>query len=241
MKKLYDEHFILEQLASGKTREELALELGHKDYRSLDMYMRRRDYTWDSEYQTYIAGVRVLSKEDLQEKDPRGKAADIIKYFQFEKDPKVVAEMADFQNHRALSIFMKDKGYEWDSQLGNYKVIKQEQHPFQKADKPAINKPISKSKTAKISEEYEELLSYLITRKKELADILETSYHNTFPQYRVPGETHSKSVQMASSLDKLVRVYCKEHNVQQKDIFQVALIEFFRKYGYAGEVKALIG
>lgn len=66
MKKKYDEHYIVEQLGSGMTREEVAAELGHKDYRSLDMYMRRRGYTWDGEYQTYRQGVRILKRKDLQ-------------------------------------------------------------------------------------------------------------------------------------------------------------------------------
>lgn len=115
--------------------------------------------------------------------------------------------MADFPHHRALSTFMRDKGYEWDTQLGNYKAIKQELHPFQKSDKPIANKSTGKRKSMKITDEYEELLSYLVTRKKELADILETSYHSTIPHYRVSGETHSKFIQMVSSLDKLVKVY----------------------------------
>lgn len=50
----YDDKFILKSLLCGKTREDIALELNHKSYRTLDMYMRRRGYVWNSERQIYI-------------------------------------------------------------------------------------------------------------------------------------------------------------------------------------------
>ena len=48
------EQRILQQLSTGKTREELAAEEGNTHWKSIDMYMRRRDYVWCSERHNYI-------------------------------------------------------------------------------------------------------------------------------------------------------------------------------------------
>ena len=36
---------------------------------------------------------------------------------------------------------------------------------------------------------------------------------------------------MSHDLDLLVRNFSKERNISQREIFEVALIEFFKKYG----------
>lgn len=55
-KPIYDErvNYILRSLTAGVTREELAKEFKHNDYRTLDMYMRRRNFKWDREKKTYV-------------------------------------------------------------------------------------------------------------------------------------------------------------------------------------------
>jgi hypothetical protein len=60
------------------------------------------------------------------------------------------------------------------------------------------------------------------------------------PRFTVPGVFSVKSVHMASGLDQLVRDFSQEKNISQRDIFEVALIEFFHKYGYEREVNALL-
>jgi hypothetical protein len=50
----------------------------------------------------------------------------------------------------------------------------------------------------------------------------------------------TKSVHMTNTLDQLVREYSKEKNISQRDIFSVALIEFFRRYGYEREINTLL-
>jgi hypothetical protein len=45
---------------------------------------------------------------------------------------------------------------------------------------------------------------------------------------------------MVSTLDQLTRAYSQEKNITQREIFQVALIEFFKKYGYSREIDALL-
>ncbi len=45
---------------------------------------------------------------------------------------------------------------------------------------------------------------------------------------------------MTNTLDQMVRDFSKEKNINQREIFEVALIEFFQKYGYAREVETLL-
>lgn len=45
---------------------------------------------------------------------------------------------------------------------------------------------------------------------------------------------------MVRELDLLVRSFSQERNITQREIFEVALIEFFRRYGYAQEVQRLL-
>lgn len=46
---------------------------------------------------------------------------------------------------------------------------------------------------------------------------------------------------MCYTLSELVKEFSKEKNISQREIFEVVLIEFLRKYGYENEVNALFG
>ena len=50
-------HHILARLAQGVSREELAKELNHRNYKSTDMYMRRKGYHFDSHMQNYVPQI----------------------------------------------------------------------------------------------------------------------------------------------------------------------------------------
>ena len=59
----------------------------------------------------------------------------------------------------------------------------------------------------------------------------------TMPRYQVKGMYGTKAMRMANVLDELTRHYSTERNISQREIFEVALIEFFLKYGYRDEVE----
>ena len=60
------------------------------------------------------------------------------------------------------------------------------------------------------------------------------------PRYAVLGTTKTKSVYMADSLANLVTEFNKSRNVKQRDIFEAAVIEYLRKYGYGDAVDSII-
>ncbi len=60
------------------------------------------------------------------------------------------------------------------------------------------------------------------------------------PRYILTGVNIIKSIDIPNPLDRLVKEYSKDNNVSQKEVIQVALVEFLKKYGYADEVKAVL-
>jgi len=62
-------------------------------------------------------------------------------------------------------------------------------------------------------------------------------------QYHLGSDTVVKSIcgtkamRMANVLDELARRFSQERNISQREMFEVALIEFFQRYGYRDEVE----
>ncbi|MGG0937275.1 hypothetical protein ABHN11_14425 [Brevibacillus centrosporus] len=123
-KPIYDERVneILRGLTEGKTRDELAEEFGYANYKSLDMHMRRRNFTWDRDKQTYMPIYNRLEERDLEVSlTASSKAATVLSLFQKEgADARTIAKRLGFTDHRELAVYMKGKGYEWSSEAGNY-------------------------------------------------------------------------------------------------------------------------
>jgi hypothetical protein len=92
-------------------------------------------------------------------------------------------------------------------------------------------------------ERHAALLEFLERNKEALETLLSGGGADaaTIPRYILPGVHITKSVHMLYSLDQLVKEYSQERNISQKDIFEVALVDFFRKYGYREEIGALMG
>ena len=78
-------------------------------------------------------------------------------------------------------------------------------------------------------------------RKEQLMQLLQPSDTKTIPLYLVPGVEKTKTIQMMNTLQDLVAHFCTENNINQRVLFEVALIEFFEKYGYEREVEVLLG
>ncbi|MBT9148161.1 MAG: Tyrosine recombinase XerD [Syntrophomonadaceae bacterium] len=57
------------------------------------------------------------------------------------------------------------------------------------------------------------------------------------PRYQVKGMYGTKAMRMANVLDELARRFSMERNISQREMFEVAVIEFFQKYGYREEVE----
>lgn len=240
----------------GKTRDEIAKEFGYKNYKTLDIYMRRKNYCWDSSKKNYVPAQSRLEKLNIdQEASTSSNVSLVISMFQKgDTDAKTIAKRLGFSDHRELAAYMKAKGYKWSSEVGNYQkvhglVMEDDTHGEHSDDMQTddensamhVNTKWSRSEIAQM-EQFMPLLDMLQRHRDKLVDlILPGSGAGQVPRYVVPGIFITKSVHMANTLDQLVREYSKEKNISQRDIFAIALIDFFRRYGYEREVEVLLG
>ncbi|NMM65106.1 hypothetical protein HBE96_21205 [Clostridium sp. P21] len=251
----YDDEYILKCLMEGITREDLAVKLNHKNYRTLDMYMRRRGYFWDSERQIYAKKINSNTNINY-EPENFGKAEKIISLFNAGFEPLDIAKKVGMADHRAMAAYMKSKGYTWSHEKHNYIFFKGELTPREGIQfKETLedchslgnshsleNSTEAKTSTQNELEKLETLLPMLemISKNKEkLAELLCTNSKSTLPRYSVGGITITKSLCMSHSLSQLVKEFSKEKNISQREIFEISIIEFLKKYGYENEINAL--
>ncbi|WP_035296019.1 hypothetical protein [Brevibacillus thermoruber] len=262
-KPIYDERVkeILQGLAEGKTRDELAVAFGHKNYKTLDIYMRRKNFTWDRLKQTYVpAFSRIDAEAIIAGPAPSTKVANVLSFFEKEDaDPRVIAKQLGFSDHRELANYMRGKGYEWSTEKKNYvrkvgivektEAAAVEGKDAEVADGGAVASNRQVDSVGYVMEKgtsdlgrFLPLLEMLEKHKDRLFGlILPGSDGGRVPRYVVPGVLMTKSVHMPNTLDNLVKEYAREKNISQRDIFQVALIDFFRRYGYEREIDTLLG
>lgn len=60
------------------------------------------------------------------------------------------------------------------------------------------------------------------------------------PQYTVSGVTRNKSVAISDMLSSLVAQFGEAKNLIQKQIYEAALVEYLKRYGFANEVERLL-
>ncbi|MGF7184403.1 hypothetical protein GGQ84_000486 [Desulfitispora alkaliphila] len=237
--------YIIQGIDEGKDREQLAKDLGYKNYKSMDMFVRRQGYSWDRHLKKYF----LPEEREFQNPSPQGKVREVIHCFdRLGPDPKRVSKEVGFKDHRELALYMKSKGYYWDDDLGNYKcngeVAEEEVGSISEDD---FNQPVVKLAETKQNAsftEYEELLSYLWEHQEELKNLIVSSREKQeigqVPRYTLSGHPITKSIYMQSSLAQMITDFSKEKNIKQNDLVATALIEFFKKYGYKQEVEILL-
>lgn len=108
---------ILDLLAEGLTREEVANRLGYKNHKSLDQFMRRRGYTWNPAQGTYLQ----RGEKKTGRYQTTSRALEVIAQFQKSNaDAKEIAKRLHFTNHYEMAKYMQARGYVWSSEAGNY-------------------------------------------------------------------------------------------------------------------------
>lgn len=111
-------------LEEGKTKEEIAILFGHKSWKSIDMYFRRRGFKWNGT--TYY----IPKKRAGHIPSPNKKTAKII--HQLGEDYANIEDISiknGFLTVEELGRYMKNEGYVWDSIESAYhydKVVKRE-------------------------------------------------------------------------------------------------------------------
>jgi len=170
------------------------------------------------------------------------------------ENTREIAKRLNFDSHRDMALFMKSKGYVWDENKNTYflgatnkKVQKNninQTKQVKKEDEQNIKSQAVNNNAVGMqnyAEKYMELLEYLDQRKDQLGELFEEAENIArLPRYTVSGIHITKSVHMVYELDQLVREFSKEKNISQREIFEIALINFFKRYGYKDRIEAVL-
>lgn len=257
---VYDERVkaTIQGLMEGKTRDELAEEFKLGSWKSLDTYMRRKNFTWDGKSDTYIPVVNRMGKiiEEISSSIPI-KAEHIIRTFEEyggRSDPKIIAQEHDFENHKEMAEYMEENRLFWDFGKGNY--VKEYRSDPIEIEKSANTKDttgpagegckeIPSIDTLEIDApngllEYIPILKLLSENKDRLIDLFMVSSEGKIPVYGVPGTPGTKSIYMSNLLSRLMTDFSKTKNLSQRDIVEGAIVEYLKRYGYKLEVEKLL-
>lgn len=228
------------ELLKFKTRDEAAVELGYKNYRGMDQYMRRKNFVFDDKQMQYIPAINRVSDLD---RDPKSyaptKVVSIITAFENENaDPRVIAKQAGFKDHREMAEYMKNKGYEWNAYKNNY--LKAVGRVDEKEEAPPEIKETRENLPDGI-EEYVPFIRFLYEKRDDIYQLLTgVKEDGKIPRYAVPGLVRTKAIYMSDMIARLAGEFSKEKNVTQREIMEAALIEYLQKYGFKREIDTLL-
>jgi hypothetical protein len=258
---IYDEkvNYILTALKNGKSREEIADDLNYSSYKSMDMYIRRKNFLWDADRGTYVPKADDPGFENKKLTGISSKADLIISLFADEgSDPKTVARKVGFNDHKDLADFMKRQNYIWATEERNYVHQSEMEEEGEEESEKLPPETAGKDLAAEIRKQVERqvnvaerlakftpVMEFLEENMDSLQELLVKTddgedNEGEIPKFAVPGTTKTKSVYMADRLAELVTEFSKVRNVSQRDIFEAAVIEYLRKYGYRDAVDSLL-
>ncbi|MFJ7745103.1 hypothetical protein [Peribacillus sp. NPDC097295] len=244
---IYDDKVkgILKLLGEGFSRDEVAEQYRYSTYRSMDSYMSRKNFVWDKRKETYVPADAIKATLETMVNFASDKVRRVVMELNKEgADLKEVALKVGFENHFEMARYMKSKGFEWSQEAGNYLSTsptkpKNEENVALASSEGTLESSLSIGNGD--VEQFTALLEWLASNKDGLQSLLGASVATgQIPRFTLQGLFATKSVHMTNVLDQMVRDFSKEKNINQREIFEVALIEFFQKYGYAREVEILL-
>ncbi len=228
------------EMLKFQTREEVAKELNYKNWKSLDMYMRRKNFIYDRGQGQYVpAQNRDKKDKEAYRYSAPDKVLRVIDAFNQENpDPKGIAQKEGFKDHREMAEYMKTKGFEWNVYKNNYvKIVgfKEETEPLE----AFTNK--SEAQKDNIIEEFLPFIRFLYDRREEVYQLLDGIREDgKIPRYAISGMARTKAIYMNDKVASVMGEFSREKNVTQREIVEAALVEYLQKYGFKQEVEALL-
>jgi hypothetical protein len=228
----------LSMLEQGRSKEEIYEHFGNKNWKTVEMYFRRRGFRWDGE--TFVPVEEKTTSAVEEARFINTKAAQVVRQLtQSMADIRQIATRNGFRSVEDLGEYMKSQGYKWNHDANNYEY-----------DENSAQKPASTSKKVSIApmvkgraeglDSYQFLLEYLLDKKERLYELLGTEHNGTIPRYKFKGQKANKTLGLPTSLQTLLNDFSKEYNMTQRDIIEVALAEFLKKYGYEEQLNNVI-
>ena len=228
-------------LAEGETREDISLKLGYRNWRSLDIFMRRQGMKWDSRRNRYYS----TDDEYENPNNENSKVQSIISMFgNKDADPKKIAVQAGFRNHHEMAAYMKAGNYVWSYDTGNYILSSaRSDSVIEEIDSNCNTAPHSSGQNNPVGEadisKYLPLLDLLLKNNDKLSAMFSETAP-TIPRYAVSGSIRTKSFYMSDRISRLINDYSRSKNISQKEIVEAAIIEFLCKYYFKDEVRKIL-
>ncbi|MDQ7093934.1 hypothetical protein REC12_10065 [Desulfosporosinus sp. PR] len=254
-------HQILKLLQAGQPREKIADQFGYSTWKSLDIYMRRHGFTWDSQRNIYTnAAVENPPGElgntniaDINAKPTDVSPEEIVRLFSIGiLDAKEIAKQTGFSGHKEMASYMRRRGYVWSSSSLNYfnanpppekpgsadNSIKAEDIPQKQLAEDSLKHSLAEAVSI---DKYLSLLDFLWQSRNKLIKIIESINDETKIQfYHIPGKAKTKSIFLSDSLSDLMMTLCEKHSLSQRQGYEAALVEYLSRYGFREQIDELL-
>ena len=236
--------YVLQELGKGRSREDLAAEYDYSNYKSLDIYLRRRGFRYDSEKGNYVPDLP--EEEVVVPENANSKVTLIITMFTKENaDPKTIAESAGFDDHIEMANYMQRQGFSWSNTQQNYlpaaNKATEEDEQDDSGPKSAEVLPEKKEMLQSSSlQKFIPLLEKLQQKEEELFALVDGTTDGILKKYSVPGQSMTKSIYMSKSLAKFLEEFSDIKNLSQREIVEAALVEYLKKNGFKTEMETLL-
>ncbi|KUO73698.1 MAG: hypothetical protein APF81_01985 [Desulfosporosinus sp. BRH_c37] len=242
---------VLKMLKEGLPRDKIADQFGYSTWKSLDIYMRRHGFTWDSQGQLYtLALPETPPKEELTLPSIEINPEDVVKLFSIGiLDSREIAKRTGFSGHKEMATYMLRHGYIWSAAALNYI------NPNPTTSKGDLEDSVENLRETRdvqtdnfamgngtlAIEKYKTLLEFLWKSRDQLIKIIESmNTENKIRVYTVPGKAKTKSIFLSDGLSELMLTLCQKHSLSQRQGYEAALVEYLTKYGYQDNIEQLL-
>ncbi|QSB12312.1 hypothetical protein JTI58_12165 [Lysinibacillus fusiformis] len=221
---------VLEMLQEGFRRDDIG-DYYEQQWKSVDIYMRRKGFRWCREQQTYIlkeGEPETKLEEAIQTINT--KAAQVVRMLDV-KHPNIrqTAAKQGFASIEDMGEYMRSQGYIWDDELSNYQ--------YDEASKPVVSEVLASITLPVGALDEEAILQLLVRHQEKLLHLLQSEQVGSLHTYRFKGNKVNKTLTLASSAAALLEDYQKEYNITQRSIVETALAEFFERHGYDEQLR----
>lgn len=230
---------ILQMLTDGQTREEVG-EYYKQPWKTIDMHMRRQGYKWDKHAQMYvIKEEKHIATDDAMLVD-QTKAGNIARQFQAKyPDARQIAQKQGFESVEQMGKYMETEGYIWNDDINGYELaqslmVETEKQPIAPKRNTMPQTNITTTENVILSDQ--EMMSFLLKHQAQLQKLLTPNTAEDLPTLRFKGKGSNKTFTMVDVLHVLVDDYKAQYNVTHRMIIEVALNDFFEKYGFAHRI-----
>ena len=245
---------IVEKINRGEKADVLAVEYGFANKHSMDSLLRRKGYRC-----TKGKYYKEPTEEPVSFAYTSVKAETVATqyntYIQANLTiPEGFYREFGFKNKREMQQYLQDNGVRYNMTTRCYEpdpeaVKKKQWEPENTLRSEERNTLLQNMETTAVEQEasgnqfqrYLPFLEILYQHKEQLLPILTpNALDKVPPRISIGGEKRVKSIYLSNSLILLINEYCRKTGLTIREVVEVALVEYFSKYGFEREIDNLL-